>query len=164
MRKLLALALALALSLLGGCAHRENPFFPQPETYLEINGQEITEPSWETLRNGLENLDSSEESYVYLELGSPLDSVWYLSAALPLEGYDDGLGYILESCVEADGENFRYLQTRTTDREQLLAWFQDFFTGKAAPDLSAWEDISDWYYDDYDDYSESYGDDEIRAI
>ena len=165
MKKLLALALALLL--LAGCAPRQNPFSPSPEVYLEVNGEEVARPDWEAVRGGLENLDGSQDSYVYLELGAPLDGVWYLSAALPLDGYDDGLGYILEACVEGAGEDFFYFQTRTTDQEQLMGWFEAFYTGESAPDVSGWEDISDWYYDDYDydDYGGNYsGDNEIRAI
>lgn len=158
MRKLLTLALALSLALLAGCASRKNPFF-SPEVYLEINGQEVSDPTKEALLEGLKNLDGSEDSYVYLELGEPLDGVWYLSAALPLDGYEDGLGYILEACVEAGTDDFSYLQWRTTDQEEVLDWFEDFYAGKAAPDTSGWEDISYWYYGDYsyDDWSDEDG-------
>ena len=165
MKKLLTLV--LCLTLLGGCALRKAPFSFSPEVYLEVNGQEITSPTKEDLQEGLKGLDSSEESYVYLELGKPVDGMWYLSAALPLEGYEDGLGYILEACIEAGAEDFAYLQYRTTDQDQVLTWFENFFTATSAPDTSQWTDISYWYYDDpggYDYGYDYYKDDEIRAI
>lgn len=152
MKKSLVLILALSLALLGGCALRTNPFAFSSEVYLEINGQEVTSPTEEALLEGLKNLDGSEKSYVYLEPGAPVDGMWYLSAALPLDGYEDGLGYILEACVESSVTEFAYYQFRTTDQEQVLSWFKDFYAGKSAPDTSGWEDISYWYYDYGDDY------------
>lgn len=146
LRAALVLALALCL-LLCGCGRRGNPLVPAP--YLEVNGQEVENPSLKDLEAGIQNLDDGEESYVYLELGEPLGGLWYLSAALPLAGYEDGLGYIVEACA-ADGEGYAYYETRTADQEELLDWFRDFFRGRSAPDISGWEDITDWYYDDYD--------------
>ncbi len=142
----------LLLLALGACAGPET-WIARP--YLEVNGEVVESPALEDLRTGLENLDGREESYVYLELAQPLEGVWYLSAALPLTGYEDGLGYILEACADDGMGGYSYLQYRTQDQEQVLAWFEDFFRGKAVPDLSDWEDITDWYFDDY--YSYDYG-------
>lgn len=142
-------AAVLALCLLSGCWER-------PAPYLEVNGQEIADPSLGDLEQGLQNLDDSEESYVYLELARPVGGLWYLSAALPIAGYEDGLGYIVEACADAGEDDYTYYEYRTTDQEQVLTWFREFFRGKSAPDISGWEDITDWYYYDYgydDDYS-----------
>ena len=151
----LLLALGL-LTVLAGCAGPET-WTPKP--YLEINGEAVENPSLEKLRAGLESLDNSAESYVYLELAQPLDGVWYLSVALPMAEYEDGLGYILEACAEDGAGGYTYLQQRTQSQEELLAWFEDFYRGEAAPDLAGWTDITDWYFDDYyyDEYY--YGDD-----
>lgn len=147
-RTLAALVLALALCLLGGCGQRTPP-------YLEVNGREIASPSLRDLESGLRNLSDGEDSYVYLELSQPLDGLWYLSAALPLAGYEDGLGYIVEACA-ADGEGYAYYECRTTDQEQLLDWFREFFRGRSAPDISGWEDVTDWYGGDGYDYHYDY--------
>ena len=152
MKRTLALVAAavLALCLLAGCRGR-------PAPYLEVNGREIADPSLDDLEAGLQNLDDSEESYVYLELARPVGGLWYLSAALPMAGYEDGLGYIVEACADAGEETYAYYEYRTTDREQVIAGFTEFFRGRSAPDVSGWEDISDWYYDDYyDDYDNYY--------
>ena len=151
---LLALILLLALA---GCSGGVQSWTPKP--YLEINGTEAERPSVDKLREGIQSLTGDEDSYVYLELAQPLDGVWYLSAALPTTGYEDGLGYILEACVENGVDDYLYLQYRTQDREEVLDWFEDFYRGKSVPPtLDQWEDISDWYY--YDDYDgDYYGDD-----
>lgn len=145
-------AAVLGLCLLSGCWGR-------PVPYLEVNGQEIANPSIKELEAGLQNLDDGVESYVYLELDRPVGGLWYLSAALPEAGYDDGLGYIVEACAAAGEDDYTYYEYRTTDQEQVFDWFRDFFRGKAAPDVSGWEDITDWYdggYDYYDDYGWDY--------
>lgn len=166
-KKLLAGCLALCLCLLCACAGPED-WTPKP--YLEIDGAEVEDPSLDKLRKGLEGLDSTEDSYVYLELAQPLDGVWYLSAALPLAEYEDGLGYILEACAEDANGGYSYLQYRTLDKEELLGFFEPFYKGKSAPDLSGWEDISDWYYDDYggydydDGYDYDYGGDLVAPV
>ncbi len=163
-RLLTALAvLCCCLGLLCGCAQAGNPF--APERYLEVDGQEIPGPTWRDVEKAVEGLNGGEDSYVYLELGQPLDGVWYLSAALPLAEYEDGLGYIVDACLE-EGGDYRYYECRTTDREELLSWFEDFFRGRAAPDLAGWEDITDWYDGGYDDGYPYYGydDDEIASI
>ena len=144
-------AAVLALCLLSGCRGR-------PAPYLEVNGREIADPSLGDLEQGLQNLDDSEESYVYLELARPVGGLWYLSAALPIAGYEDGLGYIVEACADAGEDDYTYYEYRTTDQEQVLTWFREFFRGKSAPDISGWEDITDWYYYDYG-YDYGYDDD-----
>lgn len=146
-------AAVLALCLLSGCRGR-------PDPYLEVNGREIADPSLGDLERGLQNLDDSEESYVYLELAQPVGGLWYLSAALPAAGYEDGLGYIVEACADAGEDDYAYYEYRTTDQEQVLTWFREFFRGKSAPDVSGWEDITDWYYYDYGydyGYDDGYG-------
>lgn len=150
-RNALIAAALLILCLLSGCSGRWNPFAPDP--YLEVNGQTIEAPSLKDLEQGLKNLDNGVESYVYLELERPVGGLWYLSAALPEAGYEDGLGYIVEACADAGEDDYSFYECRTTDQEQVLAWFRDFFRGKSAPDISGWEDITDWYYDDYDYYN-----------
>lgn len=153
MKRALAMITAalLALCLLSGCGLRTPP-------YLEVNGREIADPSLKDLEEGLKNLDNGEESYVYLEAVRPVDGLWYLSAALPMAGYEDGLGYIVEACAAHGEDDYSYYEYRTTDQEQVLTWFRDFFRGKSAPDISGWEDITDWYYDDYGyDYDYDYG-------
>ena len=94
-RLLTALAvLCCCLGLLCGCAQAGNPF--APERYLEVDGQEVPGPTWRDVEKAVEGLNGGEDSYVYLELGQPLDGVWYLSAALPLTEYEDGV--TLKSC------------------------------------------------------------------
>lgn len=153
MKRLMAVMTAafLALCLLSGCGLR-SPFAPDP--YLEVNGQEIDNPSIKDLEAGLQNLDGGEESYVYLELARPVGGLWYLSAALPVAGYEDGLGYIVEACAAEGEDDYIYYEYRTTDQEQVLTWFRNFFRGKSAPDISGWEDITDWYYDGYGYYGD----------
>lgn len=153
-RPVLIVVVLLALCLLTGCVTRWNPFAPDP--YLEVNGQEIENPSIKDLENGLQNLDGGVESYVYLELDRPVGGLWYLSAALPETGYEDGLGYIIEACADAGEDDYTYYEYRTTDQKQVLTWFREFFRGKSAPDVSGWEDITDWYFDDYDYYDDYY--------
>ena len=88
MAKRIIAGLLLALGLLTALAGCAGPETWTPKPYLEINGEAVENPSPEKLRAGLESLDSSAESYVYLELAQPLDGVWYLSAALPMAEYD----------------------------------------------------------------------------
>ena len=147
-------AAVLMLCLFSGCRARWNPLAPEP--YLEVNGREIADPSLKDLEEGLQNLDDGVESYVYLELSRPVGGLWYLSAALPEAGYEDGLGYIVEACADAGEDDYAYYEYRTTDQEQLLDWFREFFRGRSAPDVSGWEDITDWYYGGYD-YDYDYG-------
>lgn len=157
MKRILAvmMAAALCLCLFSGCGLR-NPFAPDP--YLEVNGQEITDPSLKDLEAGLRNLDDGVESYVYLELSRPVGGLWYLSAALPEAGYEDGLGYIVEACAAEGEDDYSYYEYRTTDQEQVLTWFRNFFRGRSAPDITGWEDVTDWYYYDYDyGYDDGYG-------
>lgn len=148
MKRTLAMIFAavLALCLLSGC-------WARPVPYLEVNGREIADPSIKDLEQGLKNLDDGVESYVYLELDRPVGGLWYLSAALPEAGYEDGLGYIVEACAAVDGD-YAYYEYRTTDQEQVLTWFREFFRGRSAPDTSGWEDITDWYYGGYDYYDD----------
>lgn len=164
MKRTLALVtgLCLALCLLCGCGRRWNPLAPIP--YLEVDGVEVTNPSLGDLETGIQGLSDGEDSYVYLELDRPVGGLWYLSAALPLAGYEDGLGYIIEACADAGEDDYFYYEYRTTDQEQVLDWFRDFFRGKAAPDVSEWEDITDWYYDDYGGYDYGYDYDYNGAV
>lgn len=141
MKKLLALALACCLGLLWGCGA-----LPGPERYLEVNGREVPDPSWQDVAAALRGLNDGEDSYVYLELGEALDGVWYLSAALPLAEYEDGLGYIVEACA-GEEDAYRYYEARTTDPDEVSGWFEEFFRGRGAPDLTGWEEITDWYGD-----------------
>jgi len=141
-RTFAAILLALALCLLSACGQGWDP-------YLEVNGQEVADPSVKDLENGIQALDGGEDSYVYLELAQPLDGLWYLSVALPLAGYEDGQGYIVEACT-GEEENYLYYECRTNDQEQVLTWFREFFRGRSAPDVTGWEDITDWYGGGYD--------------
>ena len=169
MAKRIIAGLLLALGLLTALAGCAGPETWTPKPYLEINGEAVENPSLEKLRAGLEGLDNRAESYVYLELAQPLDGVWYLSAALPMAEYEDGLGYILEACAEDGAGGYTYLQQRTQSQEELLAWFEDFYRGKAAPDLAGWTAIPDWYFDDYyyADYSDGddyYGESPVAPV
>lgn len=153
-----ALIAALVLSLLFCGCRRWNPLTSSPP-YLEVNGQEVESPSLDDLEEGIQGLSGGANSYVYLEPSNSIDGIWSLSATLPLEGFEDGLGYIVDACWEEDND-YRYYECRTTDQEQLLDWFRDFYRGRSAPDISGWEDVTNWYYDDYgyDDYG--YDDDD----
>ena len=151
-------ALGAALLLLAGCA---GPETWRPKPYLELNGEAVEDPSPEKLREGILALDGTEESYVYVELAQPLSGVWYLYAALPLTGYDDGMGYFLEACAEDGAGGYRYLQSRTSSEEEVLSLLDGFYRGEAAPDLTGWEDITQWYMDSdpyyYDGYDYGHG-------
>lgn len=158
MKRSLALCLAAllcCLSLMAGCG--------APAYLLEIDGREVWDFTFSEVEAAIRGLNNSYESYVLLQPETPIKKSLYMEAYLPAFGSDDGLGYVVEICVEDFFGNYRYYQARTADVNDVIRCFSRYYKGQALPNLTAWQDVTydyfDYYdyYDDYDYYDYDYG-------
>jgi hypothetical protein len=99
---------------------------------------------WISIRHAIWAIKPTKESYAILTPSEPIQNSVYLQAALPIEGYDDGLGYIVETRL-ADGESFKHYQIRIKDCYEVLKIFKAYYDYQSLQDISFWNDITEQF-------------------
>ena len=141
------ICLAACLVLLAGCGGR---------TYSLESGQGVVEEcSFQQVEDAIRSLTGAEDSYLILTPDAPIDGSFYLQAMLPYSYSDDGLGYILDICLEDSGYGYTLYEARTTEIDDVIRCFSQYYKLQKLPNLTAWENVSGsgWYdvwYDDFD--------------
>ena len=140
----------VAALLLAGCGGR---------TYsLETGSGTTEECSFAQVEEAIRDLTGAEDSYLLLAPDAPIGDSIYLQAMLPYSYSDDGLGYIVEICLE-NALGYTFYEARTTDIDQVIRCFSQYYHLQKLPNIAVWEDVTDddWWYDDYGDWYDEYG-------
>lgn len=109
--------------------------------------KDVEQPSMEQIRAAIKAITHTRGSFVVLKPSEPIQGSIYMQTALPIEGYDDGLGFLVEIRIEAT-RTFTHYQYRTKDSDFVCHLFRDYYIHQILPDLTRWEDITDDFLKD----------------
>lgn len=86
--------------------------------------------------------DGYEEDFLILEPTLPIDGSLYLQSTL-ISTPAEAKRYIVETrIIQSDG-SFRHYQGQSEQLSQVQAVFADYYLRNQAPDVTAWNDITD---------------------
>lgn len=116
-------------------------FQPEYPYYtLTVDGVPYTNPTAQDIKDYLGNLEPVSGSFLILERSCGIGGTAYLQAALPVEGYDDGLGYCVQVGVP-QGQSVLLYEYRTQELDKVRNLFCRYLERQEAPPYFSWNRI-----------------------
>jgi hypothetical protein len=88
------------------------------------------------------DFETEYNDFIVVEPNVPIEACAYMQA---IPAHDDQNSVIVELRLEYDDASFKHYSYQTTDKEEVIRMFLDYWGSQKLPEWTSWTDITDQF-------------------